>query len=148
MLPIKKEQIQLDVDLKDPIEAIKYAGNLLVSSNSVESSYVDAMVKGFDDLGPYIVLAPHIAIPHARPEFGVKEQCLAFVRVKEPISFGHPQNDDVKLIIPIGGVDKNFHIEMLRELSTILMDDKKIEILKKSSSKDEIYNLLKGSERE
>ncbi|MBP1040956.1 PTS sugar transporter subunit IIA [Vagococcus sp. BWB3-3] len=145
MLPIKREQIELDVALSTPKEAIRYAGNLLVATNSATESYVEEMIRGFDELGAYIVLAPNIAIPHARPEFGVNEQCMAFVRVKEPITFGHPQNDDVFLIIPIGGVDKQFHIEMLRELSTILMDQDKVARLKTSESKEEIYAILKGS---
>ncbi|MDT2681306.1 MULTISPECIES: PTS sugar transporter subunit IIA [Enterococcus] len=144
MLPIKLEQIQLDVDLQTPEEAIRFAGNLLLKTKSIEQSYIEEMVRGFEELGPYIVLAPNIAIPHARPEFGVNEQCLAFVRVKKPISFGHPQNDDVQLIIPIGGIDKNFHIYMLRDLSAILMDEEKISRLKESNDKMEIYNILKG----
>lgn len=144
MLPIKFEQIELDVDISNAKEAIQYAGNLLVKSNSVKESYVDAMIKGFEDLGPYIVLAPNIAIPHARPEFGVNEQCVAFIRLKKAIPFGHPENDDVKLIIPIGGVNMDLHIHMLRDLSEVLANEKHFEILMKSQNKEEIYNLLKG----
>ncbi|MDM5247664.1 MULTISPECIES: PTS sugar transporter subunit IIA [unclassified Lysinibacillus] len=144
MLPIKFEQIALDVELTSPEEAIQFAGNLLLQSNSVEQSYVEEMINGYKKLGSYIVLAPNIAIPHARPEFGVNEQCIAFVRVKTPLSFGHPQNDDVKLIIPIGGVDKQFHLDMLRDLSAVLMNEDKVTRLKESTDTMEIYNILKG----
>ncbi|QQP14319.1 PTS sugar transporter subunit IIA [Lysinibacillus agricola] len=144
MLPIKFEQIALDVELTSPEEAIQFAGDLLLQSNSVEQSYVEEMINGYKKLGSYIVLAPNIAIPHARPEFGVNEQCIAFVRVKTPLSFGHPQNDDVKLIIPIGGVDKQFHLDMLRDLSAVLMNEEKVTRLKESTDTMEIYNILRG----
>ncbi|MFE3572911.1 PTS sugar transporter subunit IIA [Lysinibacillus sp. NPDC059133] len=145
MLPIKFEQIALDVELTSPEEAIQFAGNLLLQSNSVEQSYVEEMINGYKKFGSYIVLAPNIAIPHARPEFGVNEQCIAFVRVKTPLSFGHPQNDNVKLIIPIGGVDKQFHLDMLRDLSAVLMNEDKVTRLKESTDTMEIYNILKGA---
>ncbi|MEY9977973.1 PTS sugar transporter subunit IIA [Lysinibacillus sp. RC79] len=144
MLPIKFEQIALDVELTSPEEAIQFAGNLLLQSNSVEQSYVEEMINGYKKFGSYIVLAPNIAIPHARPEFGVNEQCIAFVRVKTPLSFGHPQNDNVKLIIPIGGIDKQFHLDMLRDLSAVLMNEDKVTRLKESTDTMEIYNILKG----
>ncbi|MEY9971417.1 PTS system ascorbate-specific IIA component [Lysinibacillus sp. RC46] len=144
MLPIKFEQIALDVELTSPEEAIQFAGNLLLQSKSVEQSYVEEMINGYKKFGSYIVLAPNIAIPHARPEFGVNEQCIAFVRVKTPLSFGHPQNDNVKLIIPIGGVDKQFHLNMLRDLSAVLMNEDKVTRLKESTDTMEIYNILKG----
>ncbi|KOS64289.1 PTS sugar transporter subunit IIA [Lysinibacillus sp. FJAT-14222] len=141
---MKFEQIALDVELTSPEEAIQFAGDLLLQSNSVEQSYVEEMINGYKKLGSYIVLAPNIAIPHARPEFGVNEQCIAFVRVKTPLSFGHPQNDDVKLIIPIGGVDKQFHLDMLRDLSAVLMNEEKVTRLKESTDTMEIYNILRG----
>lgn len=148
MLPIRKKQILLDVVAETPEQAIIIAGNLLVTSKSVEATYVEAMLQGYRDLGSYIVLAPNIAIPHARPEFGVNEQCLAFVRLKTPLSFGHPQNDDVQLIIPIGGVDKNFHIQMLKKLSNVLMDSNALNVLKTSNDVEEIYAVLRESRDE
>lgn len=80
MLPITLEQIELDVEVESPVDAIRAAGNLLVKTESASSDYVDAMVASYEKLGPYIVLAPHIAIPHARPEHGVKNNaCQLFV---------------------------------------------------------------------
>ncbi|EAF6004261.1 PTS sugar transporter subunit IIA [Listeria monocytogenes] len=147
MLPITLEQIELDVEVESPIDAIRAAGNLLVKTESALSRYVDAMVAGYEKLGPYIVLAPHIAIPHARPEHGVKKQCMSIVRLKKPIKFGHPTNDDVSLVIAIGGVDTNFHIKMLQALSELLTDEDKLKILKTSTDKLEILCTINKEEK-
>lgn len=146
VLPLKKKQIKLDVDVDTPEEAIRKAGKLLTESNSVSDNYVDSMVENFKNLGPYIVLAPHIAIPHSRPESGVNEQCIGFLRLKEPIPFGHPTNDDVKLVLPIGGLDENFHIKMLQSLSNVLTDKNKLNILMNSNDFDLIYKTMTEEE--
>jgi len=142
MLPLKKSLIRLDEYAEKPEDAIRIAGELIVENGGATKEYVEAMINAYHDLGPYIVLAPHIAIPHARPEDGVLEQCISVLRLEEPIAFGHPENDKVKLIIAIGGVDKDFHIQMLQTLSTVLSDSENINILMNSDDKDEIYSTL------
>jgi len=46
------------------------AGAFLVDTDAVFPSYVDAMVRAVEELGPYMVVAPGIALAHARPEDG------------------------------------------------------------------------------
>ncbi len=142
MLPINENLVSFNVQAKDAHAAIRAAGNLLVDEGKVQASYVDAMVKGFDDVGPYIVLAPSIAIPHARPEHGVNEKCVSFVILKEPVSFGHPTNDPVKLVCAIGGTDNTGHIEMLQELSGILGDSKRLNGIINSTSYQEFQKYI------
>ncbi|PLR75761.1 PTS sugar transporter subunit IIA [Bacillus sp. V3-13] len=121
--------ISLDVEADSAEAAIRKAGALLVEENIVEESYVDAMVKGFQDVGPYIVLAPSIAIPHARPEHGVLQQNVSLVRLKNPVEFGHPTNDPVQLVCAISGTDSTSHIGMLQSLASVLGDKAKLEII-------------------
>lgn len=118
--------VLLNAEAKTAEEAIRLAGDLLVKAGKVRESYVNAMVNGFNEVGPYIVIAPGIAAPHARPEHGVIEKCLSFVRLQEPVKFGHPTNDPVQIICAIGGVDSSGHVEMLQYLASILGDPDKV----------------------
>jgi ascorbate PTS system EIIA or EIIAB component len=142
MLTINKNLIQLDVEAETAEEAIRTAGKLLAAENKVEERYIDAMVKGFEDVGPYIVLAPSIAIPHARPEHGVLEQGFSLVRLKKPVVFGHPTNDPVQLVCAICGTDSTSHIGMLQSIAAVLGDKAKLEIILKSDSEEEILSIL------
>ncbi len=142
MLTINKNLIHLDVKVETAEEAIRAAGALLVGENKVENRYIDAMVKGFEDVGPYIVLAPSIAIPHARPEHGVLEQGFSLVRLKDPVVFGHPTNDPVQLVCAICGTDSTSHIGMLQSIAAVLGDKAKLEIILKSDSEEEILSIL------
>jgi mannitol/fructose-specific phosphotransferase system IIA component (Ntr-type) len=134
--------IELDVEVKTAEEAIRKAGSLLVSEGKVEKRYIDEMVRGFQEIGPYIVLAPSIAIPHARPEHGVLEQGISLIRLKNPIVFNHPKNDPVLLVCAICGVDNTSHISMLQSLASVLGDKSKLEIIMSSQDKQEILSII------
>ena len=68
-------------EVKDWEESIKLASEPLIKSGNIEQSYVDAMIKSINDLGFYIILGEHIAMPHARPESGVNETGVSFLKV-------------------------------------------------------------------
>jgi ascorbate PTS system EIIA or EIIAB component len=141
MLALTEKVIRLDVEAATPEEAIRQAGALLVADNKVEERYIDAMVKGFKDVGPYIVIAPLIAVPHARPEHGVLEQGVSLVRLKTPVVFGHPTNDPVQIVCAICGTDSTSHIGMLQSLAAVLGNKEKLETILTTKNKEEIISI-------
>lgn len=54
----------------------KFNMSTLLARNKIEASYVEAIKQKHKDIGAYYVLAPKIAMPHARPEDGVNEASL------------------------------------------------------------------------
>ena len=139
---LKEDVVLLNAEARTTEEAIRLAGNLLVNTGQVRESYVDAMVKGFNEVGAYIVIAPGIATPHARPENGVIEKCLSFVRLQEPVKFGHPTNDPVQIVCAFGGVDSTGHIEMLQYIASILGDFDKVSRILAAKNYKEFIKLL------
>lgn len=141
---LQLETVELDRVAKDAIDAIRLAGDLLVQANKVTSEYVDAMVKNYIEIGPYIVIAPNIAIPHARPENGVQETGISLLRLSDPIEFGHESNDPVKLICAIAGTDQSSHLEMLKGISQVLGNKAKLETILKTNEKKDIVELFRS----
>jgi len=80
------------------------------------------MIKTCEELGPYIAIAPGVAIPHAAPEDGAKALGAALLVVREGISFGS-HNDPVYAVLAFATPDKTSHIGMLKELAQILEDE-------------------------
>lgn len=142
MLPISEEVIRLDAHAESPIDAIRIAGNLLVQAGKIEQAYVESMVRAFQELGAYFVIAPGIALPHSRPDESVKEVCLSLVRLKQPVVFGHPKNDPVRLVCAIAGVDKKAHIQMLRSLASILSDGAKLDEIMGAATADHVLSIM------
>ena len=80
-------------------EVIRHGGQLMVDTGFTDPSYTEAMVEVVREMGPYIVLAPGLAMPHARPEHGAKRVGTALVTLEKPLNFGSPDNDPVSVAL-------------------------------------------------
>lgn len=138
--------IALDVEAETAEEAISLAGGLLTNAGTTEERYADAMVASYRDKGPYFVLAPHVALPHARAEDGVKEASVSLLRLKNPVVFGHAANDPVQLVFALGGSTSSEHIAMLRKLTTLLSNPDNLEQFKQAADVETIQQLIRGNE--
>ena len=143
MLPV--ERIALNVEVNDWQEAIRAVGSMMVSTGVVEERYIDGMIATTKELGPYIVIAPGVAIPHSRPEDGVITTCLAYARLTPPINFGNKDNDPVHILFALGALDHNQHIDALRQIAEILSDQDKFEQLLKADTIEAVTEILFGS---
>jgi ascorbate PTS system EIIA or EIIAB component len=101
--------------------AVRSACQPLITAGAVEARYADRCVDMVDEHGPYMVLAPGLALAHARPEDGVKQLCLASATLAAPVSFGHPDNDPVDVVLAFGSPDSSSHIGLLQKLAEHLL---------------------------
>lgn len=139
---LTEDRIEMGVRADSWQEAVRAAGKLLVETGVVEESYVKSMVKTTEDLGPYIVIAPGLAIPHGRPEDGVLEPCLSFVSLESPVEFGHADNDPVKVLIALGARNHDDHVDALSQIANILSVESNLSALMAATTKDEVKNIL------
>jgi mannitol/fructose-specific phosphotransferase system IIA component (Ntr-type) len=139
---LTKETIALGLNVRDWQEAVRKAGSLLVKAGGVEPRYVEAMIQMVQEMGPYIVIAPGVALPHARPEDGVKRACMSLMTLDPPVDFGNEYNDPVELVVAFGTTDNKAHIEALAELAKLLGDANTLESLKRASSPAETLKLI------
>ena len=100
------------------------------------------MVEVLDTHGPYFVIAPGIALAHAKPSESVLATGLSLVTLAEPIVFGNEANDPVKLVFALCAVDHDSHIQMLGELSTLLSDNESVNILLNAGDTEHIRTLF------
>ncbi|MFB0533778.1 MAG: PTS sugar transporter subunit IIA [Anaerolineae bacterium] len=145
---LNETTIRLDAEAADWPESICLAGALLVDIGAVSPSYVDAMVRVVEELGPYMVVAPGIALAHARPEDGVKRMCMSLVRLTSPIEFGSEANDPVDLVFAFGAVDKEAHLHALKDLATFLQEEQAVSALRRCDSVEKTVRLIKEYSQE
>jgi PTS system ascorbate-specific IIA component len=106
----------------DREHAIEMAGELLVASGRSTPEYTESMLDAVAENGPYIVIAPGIALAHGRPSEAVLEIGLSLVTLAEPVVFGNEANDPVRLVIGLCATDHSSHIDIMAELATFLGD--------------------------
>lgn len=136
--------VAFDVEVKSPEEAITYVGNLLLKEGYVEENYITAMVDSYNENGAYFVIAPQIAIPHARPEDGTKQSAISLAVLKNTIEFGHSKNDPVKLVFGLAASTSNEHINMIQQISKLLIKKGNIEKISQAKNYSEIKKLKEG----
>ncbi|MDP1188982.1 PTS sugar transporter subunit IIA, partial [Klebsiella pneumoniae] len=79
--------------------AVRLAAEPLQMQGYIAGSYIEAILQSHKELGPYNVLAPGLAMPHARPEQGVLRNGLSLLLIKEGGSFGSSENDPLSVVI-------------------------------------------------
>ena len=126
--------------------AVRLAGDALVASGATTPAYTDEMVATVEQLGPYIVLAPGIALAHARPSPAVLRAGMSLVTLREPVPFGHRQNDPVRLVIGLAAVDEEGHIAALSTLAEFLSDAIRPEALLGAVDAGDVDRLLRAFE--
>lgn len=80
---IDRQAINVDCAANCPEEAIREAGEALCRAGACSPQYVQAMVDSYRELGPYFVIAPGLALPHARPEQGARKAQISAIRLHE-----------------------------------------------------------------
>lgn len=141
---LTKDQIQLKVKAADWEAAVRAGGLLLLEAGKCDPGYIEAMVRTIEKMGPYMVLAPGLALSHARPEDGVKEVGLSLITLDTPVEFGSKANDPVHVVFSFCATDNNSHIGLLQELASFLTNQENQQLLKTATSIDQILDALDG----
>ena len=123
-------------------DVIRHGGQLMVDAGFTEATYTEAMIDVVRDMGPYIVLAPGLAMPHARPEMGAKQVGTALVTLEKPIDFGSPENDPVSVAIFLCAPNKDEHIQLLTDIATLFEDEEFLDAAVNFESIEDVQSFL------
>ena len=116
------DHIVLDVKASDWKDAVAKSAGPLLELGYIEPRYVDAMIDNVVRNGPYIVLAPHFAIPHEAPEKGVNRMGMSLVRLARPVRFGAEGKDPVEFVCTLAPTDHKTHLKAFFNLLSMLSE--------------------------
>ena len=139
---IDKTAIIRDDESEDWETAIRKASIPLIKSKKILPEYPENIIKGAKIHGPYFVVAPGIAIPHARPEEGALEEALGISILKTPVPFLNSPNNPVKYLFTLSMTSSQGHLEALAQLVELLEKREFLKFLDVSKNGDDIYNFI------
>jgi len=145
---LSAEQASVNISVPSWEEAVRTAGRLLVKCGFAEKRYIEGMLSLSKELGPYIVLTPGVAIPHARPEEGAKKVGFAAVTLNPPINFGNEFNDPVYLVIGFCSPNAEAHVEMLTRIARLLGEEGFLDRCKAAQTPQQLANVFNVQEKE
>lgn len=140
---VKRENIVMLDSVEDWTQAIKTSAQVLVDGGYIEPRYIDAILESTKKNGPYYVLAPEIAMPHASPDSGVIETQISLLVLKEPIKFSE-EGFDVRLIFTLAAKDSTSHLSAIQVLAEVFMDEAIIKDIIASESVDDVNRILQN----
>ena len=114
---LTSDVIQVVSQAKDWRDAIAISCQPLIDNGAVEARYVEAIYRSHEAIGPYYVVGPGIAMPHARPEDGVNRLVLA-------------------------ATDSNSHIEAISQLAQLFDTDSDVQALLNAKTPQDILSVI------
>ena len=115
----------------------------LVEQGKVDATYLEAIKKKHKEIGAYYVLAPKIAMPHARPEDGVNEAALQITVFKNGVDLESEDNGDVFFAVTLAALDSDSHIQTIVALSELFQNDDDIDAIISAENESAIAEILK-----
>lgn len=122
---LQSETIQITNEVANWQDAIRIAASPLLQQNKIEKRYIQAMIDSIEQHGPYVVLTPKVAIPHARPSDGVNELSMSLLVLQKPVYFR--PDKPVYVIIILAATDHTTHLQALVDLTQVLQEPSQID---------------------
>lgn len=139
---LSTKTIELGVRADHWVEVVDRACFLLQRNRAVKPCFSSAIKELIAENGPYMVIAPGVALLHASPSSGVNYMSVGLVTLQKPVNFGHPQNDPVDIVFVLSVIDKSSHLGILSDLLRIIKNEKAVERIRITAHKTNIIQLV------
>ncbi len=136
------DTVALDVEARDWQEAIRKAGELMVATGAVRPEYVEGMIRSVLTIGPYVVVGPGIAMPHARPEDGAVRVGMSCVRLARPVVFANKVENPVDLVFAFAAIDNQSHLTVMGQLAELLSTPPLVERIRRAKTVEDVLEVV------
>lgn len=134
--------VVLSARARDWREAVELAGRALTATGATDAGYGIDMVRMIEDKGPYVVVAPGLALAHARPGPAVRRDGIAVVTLVEPVAFGHPYHDPVRVVVALAGASSARHLHLVAQLAGVFDDSDAVDRLAAATDAASVREIL------
>jgi len=141
---VPDDAVEIHAAAPDWRAAVNLAGLVLARSGAATPDYAGEMIRMIEEHGPYVVIAPGLALAHARPGPAVLADGLAVVTLAEPVNFGHPHNDPVSVVLGLAIKSADAHLKTVANLANIFNDSNAIQALAAATTVAEVQAIMAG----
>ncbi|MBF0779888.1 MULTISPECIES: BglG family transcription antiterminator [unclassified Granulicatella] len=145
---IRPEYIHFSTDTLSWQEAIQLSCAPLETYGHITPQYAEAIIERVKTFGPYIHIGKGVAIPHARPEDGVKKIGMSLLKLHTPVQLDNMAEHTVDVFITLAAIDNTTHLNALSELTKILSDTHKLEQLKQAKTTQDVLHIINHTQEE
>lgn len=124
-------------------DAIRMSCESLEADGTVDPIYKEEIIRCVTEYGPYIIIAPNIALPHSQEgATGVNKTAVGFMKLEEAVSFdpGDPEKD-AQLFFTLASCNHEAHLDNIMKLSEMLMNEELVRDLEAATSAEDLLRL-------
>ena len=140
--PLPENAIVIGADAADWRAAVMLAADALAASGAARPEYGLEMIRMIEQHGPYVVIAPGLALAHARPGPEVLADGLSIVTLSRPVNFGHPHNDPVSVVLGLAIATADEHLAAVAAVANVFNDSTAIAELAAATSAAEVQRIM------
>ena len=141
---IENNSIRLGLTAKDWQEAVKLSVDPLIESGAVLPEYYDAIIASTKEHGPYYILTPGMAMPHARPEAGVQRDAFSLITLTEPVTF--TDGKEVSVLLTLAATSSAIHASVaIPQIIALFELDNAIDRLRACKTPEDVLALVDES---
>lgn len=137
--------IQVLHQVSDWRSALTVASQPLLKENIITEQYICAMIANVEYYGPYIVIAPYLALGHALPSDGVHSLGVSVLKLQEDVYF---EDRPVSVVMILAPVDKQSHLGIMKDIMDLFNDTQFVAALADCDLPQHIFDLMVNPKKE
>lgn len=122
-------------------EAIEIAASPLIEKGAIHETYISKMIENVKEYGPYIVIAPFVALAHALPSDGVLSLGVSILKLHNDVFF---EEKPVSLIMVLAPIDNQSHLGIMKDINILFNNQSFIHELVSCDLPENIDTLIKS----
>jgi PTS system ascorbate-specific IIA component len=121
-------------------EAVRLSAAPLIESGAIDARYVESIIGSTKANGPYYVLCPNIAMPHAKPDHVAKDG-FSLITLDKPVAFPNGVEAVIFACMAVTGKDHTL-APALEQFANICSADNIVERLLGCKTEDAILAVI------
>ncbi|MBF0710748.1 MULTISPECIES: PTS sugar transporter subunit IIA [unclassified Gemella] len=103
----ENDSIRLGLHAETWQEAVELSVQPLIDSGAVTREYYEAILESTEEYGPYYILMPGMAMPHAKAGVGVNRDSFSLITLDEPVAFS--DGKEVSVLVTLAATSADIH---------------------------------------
>jgi mannitol operon transcriptional antiterminator len=132
-------RIQVMHRVADWRSALTIASQPLIDEKVISDQYIEAMIANVEYYGPYIVIAPYLALGHALPSDGVHALGVSILKLQEDVFF---EDRPVSVVMILAPIDKRSHLGIMKDIMDLFNDSQFVSSLSDCDHSSRIFDLI------
>lgn len=121
----------------------------MLDKNIIKEEYISEVINSINEFGPYIVIAPQVAMPHSTcGSVNVSGTAFSFMRVKNPVVFdAEDSSKNARLFFSFAAVEEDAHLKNMVKLVELLINEDFVNELFDVNNDDELLRVIEKYEK-